>query len=218
MAGPQAPRYEPLILPTPLNAIPTGEDQKYMPKFTGTEGVLAEKHLESFYSYADNLDISEDDVWMRIFIQSLDGEARKWFRELTPRPITDIEALDDSFLKHLGDKKDLLYYHTEFGNLKRENGELLSDFNKRFNRMYNKIPAEVKPTTTSARLIYASAFDSDFCLLLRERRCASLVDMQPWKWNQTSWLQENSKVMLIEGDRGASLHHLQIPRLIKWPR
>lgn len=92
-----------------------------MPNFTGTEGVTAEEHLESFYSYVDNLDISEDDVWMRVFVQSLDGEARKWFRELTPRSIAGIEALDDAFLKNWGDKKDLLYYHTEFGNLKREN-------------------------------------------------------------------------------------------------
>jgi hypothetical protein len=105
------------------------------------------------------LDISEDDVWMRVFIQSLDGEARKWFRELTPRSIADIEALDDAFLNHWGYKKDLLYYHTEFGNIKRENGKLLSDFNKRFNHMYNNIPAEVKPTNTSTKLTYASAFD-----------------------------------------------------------
>ena len=74
MAGPQAPtkmeriiaaRYGPLILPTPLNAIPTREYQKYRPKFIGTKGVTTEEHLESFYSYADNLDISEDDVSMR---------------------------------------------------------------------------------------------------------------------------------------------------------
>jgi len=122
-----ATRYGPLILPTPLNAMPTGEYQKYRPKFIGTEGVIAEEHLDSFYSYADNLDISEDDVWMRVFVQSLDGEARKWFIELTPRSIVDIGALDVAFLKHWGDKKDLLYYHTEFGNLKRETGELLSD-------------------------------------------------------------------------------------------
>ena len=77
MAGSQAPTkmeriiaasYGPLILPTPLNAMPTGEYQKYMPKFIGIEGVTAEEHLESFYSYVDNLDISEDDVWMRVFV------------------------------------------------------------------------------------------------------------------------------------------------------
>ena len=91
-----------------------------MPKFTGIEGITAEEHLEVFYSYADNLDISENDVWMRVFVESLDGESRKWFRELPQRFITDIEALDEAFLKKWGDKKDLLYYHTEFGNLKRE--------------------------------------------------------------------------------------------------
>lgn len=129
MARPQAPtkmeriiaaRYGPLVLPTSLNAMPTGEYQKYRPNFTETEVDIAEEHLESFYSYVDNLDISEDNVWMRVFVQSLDGEARKWLRELFPRSIADTEALDDAFLKHSGDKKDLLYYHTEFGNLKRK--------------------------------------------------------------------------------------------------
>lgn len=84
MVGPQAPskmeriiaaRYGPLVLPTPLNAMPTGEYHKYRPNFTRTKGVIAEEHLESFYSYADNLDTSEDDVWMRVFVQSLDGAA-----------------------------------------------------------------------------------------------------------------------------------------------
>ena len=44
--------------------------------------------------------------------------------------------------------------------------------------MYSKIPTKVKPTTTSAKLTYASAFDSDICLLLRERWCATLANMQ----------------------------------------
>ena len=133
---------------------------------------------------------------MRVFVQILDGEARKWFRELTPRSITDIEALDDVFLKHWGDKKDFLYYHTEFGNLKRENGESLPDFNKRFNRMYNKIPAEVKPTPTFAKFTYANAFDSDFCLLLRERQCATLADMQD------AALEVESNTMALEKLKG----------------
>lgn len=133
---------------------------------------------------------------MKVFVQSLDGEARKWFKELTPRSIADIEALDDAFLKHWGDKKDLLYYHTDFGNLKRENGELLSDFNKRFNHMYNKIPDEEKPTTTSAKLTYASAFDSKFCLLLRERWYATLADMQD------ASLEVESNIMAAEKLKG----------------
>ena len=72
----------------------------------------------------------------------------------------------------------MLYYHTEFGNLKRENGESLPDFNKRFSHMYSKIPAKVKPTPTFAKLTYVNAFDSYFYLLFRKRRCATLADMQ----------------------------------------
>jgi hypothetical protein len=132
-------RYAPLVLPNPLNSMPTGDYQKYMPKFYGIEEVTAEEHLELFYSYADNLNIIDEDVWMRVFVQRLDGGARGWFRELTPGSITGIEVLDDTFLKQWGDKKDFLYYITEFGNLRRENGQSVSDFTKKFNRMYSKI-------------------------------------------------------------------------------
>ena len=51
MVGQQAPtrierivaaRYGPLVLHVPLNPMPVGEYKKYMPKFTGIEGVIAE--------------------------------------------------------------------------------------------------------------------------------------------------------------------------------
>jgi hypothetical protein len=115
---------------------------------------------------------------MMIFVHSLDGEARKWFRALAPGSIDGIEDLDDVFLRQWGGKKDFMYYITEFGSLKRKEGESISEFSKRFNKMYNKIPAEIKPTEASAKITYASAFDLDFCLLLRERRDTSLAHMQ----------------------------------------
>jgi len=44
--------------------------------------------------------------------------------------------------------------------------------------MYNRMPIEVKPTPTSTMITYANTFDSQFCLLFRERRCTSLASMQ----------------------------------------
>jgi ribonuclease HI len=173
-----AARYAPLILPHPMNPLPAGDYLKYMPKFTGEGDITAEEHLASFYSYADNLNIENEDVWMRVFIQSLDGEVRKWFRGLAPGSIAGIEALDNVFLRQWGDRKDFMYYMTEFGSLKKMEGESVSDFSKRFNKMYNKIPAEIKPSEASAQISYAGAFDPDFCLLLRERRATSLAQMQ----------------------------------------
>jgi hypothetical protein len=103
---------------------------------------------------------------LRFFVHSLDGEARKWFRGLNPGSIDGIEALDDAFLRKWGDKKDFLYYITEFGSLKRQEGESVSDFSQIFNKMYSKIPTNIKPTETSSKNTYASSFDPDFCLLL----------------------------------------------------
>jgi hypothetical protein len=173
-----ATRYAPLVLPHPVNTLPPRDYLKYMPKFTREEDIIAEEHLAPFYSYADNQNVENEDVWMRVFIQSLFGEARKWFRGLAPRSIIGIEALDESFLRHWGDKKEFLYYITKFRSLKRKEGEYVFEFSKRFNKMYNKILDEIKPIETSTKITYASAFNPEFCLVLRERRSPSLVHMQ----------------------------------------
>jgi hypothetical protein len=149
-----------------------------LPKFTGEGNVTVEEHLAAFYSYADNLNIENEDAWMRVFVQSLDGEVRKWFRGLPPGSIVGIEALDSAFLRQWGDMKDFMYYMIEFGSLRNLEGDSVSNFSKRFNKMYNKIPAKIKPSEASAMISYASAFGLDFCLLLREIRATSLAQMQ----------------------------------------
>ena len=44
--------------------------------------------------------------------------------------------------------------------------------------MYGRIPEEIKPSETSAKLTYANGFDHEFYLKLRERRLVSLLNMQ----------------------------------------
>jgi hypothetical protein len=173
-----AARYAPLVLPVVLHALPTTDYMKYLPRYNGEGEITVEEHLVAFYSFADNFNIDYSDVWMRLFVQSLDGEVRKWFRSLPPASIADIEALYEAFIKKWGDRRDYLYYITEFGALKRKNGESISDFTKRFNKMYGRIPDEIKPTEASTKITYANAFDAEFSLLLRERRSTTLLSMQ----------------------------------------
>jgi hypothetical protein len=190
-----ATRYAPLILPQPLNSLPVGDYLKYMPKFIGEENITAEEHLASFYSYANNLNIEDEYVWMRVFVQSLDGEARKWFRGLTHGFFVGFEALDDPFLRNWGDKKDFLYYIIEFGSLKRKEGEFVSDFSQIFNRMYKKIPNEINPTETSSEITYSSSFDPEFFLMLRERQSTSPYHMQD------APLEEESNILATDNLR-----------------
>ena len=60
--------------------------------------------------------------------------------------------------------------------------------------MFRKIPVEIKPTDTSAKITYANVFDSEFCLLLRERRSASLSLMQDASLEVESKIVASQKV------------------------
>ena len=92
--------------------------------------------------------------------------------------ITIIEELQELFMRQWGDTKDHTYYITEFESLRRNKDETITDFLKRFNKMYDRIPTEIKPSETSAKLTYANAFDHEFSLRLRERRPVTLLNMQ----------------------------------------
>jgi hypothetical protein len=85
--------------------------------------------------------------------------------------------LEDAFLKQWGKRKNHLYYLTEFGSLRKKNSEIVMEFIQRFNKLYNKIPAEVKPSQPAAKVTFAGDFELDFALLLREIRGATLNRM-----------------------------------------
>ena len=86
-----AARYAPLFLPQPLNSLPRGCYHKYLPRFNGQGETTAEEYWDAFLSYANNQNIEAKDLWMRMFVQSLDGEVRRWFQELPTSSITLIE-------------------------------------------------------------------------------------------------------------------------------
>jgi hypothetical protein len=62
--------------------------------------------------------------------------------------------------------------------------------------MYNKIPTDINPTETSSKITYASSFDPNFFLLLREIRATSLAHMQYVA------LEVESKILVVEKIRG----------------
>jgi hypothetical protein len=53
---------------------------------------------------------------------------------------------------------------TEFGSLKKKTSETVMEFIQRFNKLYNKIPVEVKPSQPAAKVTFAGAFEPDFAL------------------------------------------------------
>jgi hypothetical protein len=100
MAEILAARYAPMVLPQPMNALPTIDYLKYMPRFTGEGDVMVEEHLSSFYRFTEIQAIENKDVWMRVLLQSLDGDANECFKDLPLGSIDGIASLDDAFLRN----------------------------------------------------------------------------------------------------------------------
>jgi hypothetical protein len=171
-----AARFSPLVLPAQLHDLPQEYNQRI--KLYDVEGnVSAQKHLDWFNDFIDLEEVDFEDAKMRLFAQSLAGEVRKWFRALPPASIQNFEAFETSFLAKWGDKKNPLQLLTQYNNMRRSPDETVQEFSARFIKVYNSIPTEVKPPPRAAQLRYVDSFESDFSLLLRERRSTSLDDM-----------------------------------------
>jgi hypothetical protein len=140
-----ASRYAPLVLPTVLHDLPENY-MKNLPKFMGEGDLTATEHIAFFDQFVDILGIEHEDVYSRLLVQTFEGQVRTWFRGLPVGSIRSYDELENAFLRQWGEKKDHLYYLTEFGALRKKNYESVLEFTQRFNKLYNKIPAEVKPS------------------------------------------------------------------------
>jgi len=172
-----AVRYAPLVLPVTLHDLPENYI-KNLPKFIGEGDLTATEHIKFFDQFVDILGLEHEYVYSRLFVQTFEGHVRTWFRSLPTRSILSYDALEDAILRQWGERKDHLYYLTEFESLKKKNSKTVMEFIQRFNKLYNKILAEVKPSQLVAKVTFAGAFKPDFAFLLRERRGATLTRMQ----------------------------------------
>jgi hypothetical protein len=72
-------RYAPLVLATPLHAMPK-EYKTRIPQFDGTGPLNAHQHVDEINDYFDLQEVDEADVQLRLFALSLTGEVKKWFK------------------------------------------------------------------------------------------------------------------------------------------
>ena len=134
--------FKPLKLPLLLHPYPD-DCYEYLPWFSGENQTSAEEHVESFLDFVDRFQLVHEDVVMRYFSKSLIKDAATWFKGLRADSIGSWTEFSNAFLKYWGKYKSLDSYLADFYALKREQGEALSVFNRRFNSMYHDMPLEI---------------------------------------------------------------------------
>lgn len=156
-------KYAPLDLPQPLSAMPQ-DYLKVLPRFNGEDENTAQRHIETFYAFAKNLNVEQLDVVLRLFVQSLDGEAINWFKALPNASITTQEELENSFTQKWGEQRDHEYFFIKFNAIRNKPEEDISKFIKRFNMQYNNLPVEIKPPQVATCVVFVGALSSNLAL------------------------------------------------------
>jgi hypothetical protein len=56
---------------------------KLLTRFNGEDEVTTHEDLSTFDYFTDNQGFEHEDVYMRIFVQTFEGEVRTWFKGVT---------------------------------------------------------------------------------------------------------------------------------------
>lgn len=121
-----AAKYAPLVLPQNLDAM-HADYQSKIPLFDASQGITAQQHVDRMSDFFDLHKIDEENVTMRLFVQTFGGEVRKWFRAFAAGTINTLAALQRQFLDHWEVKKNPLQILSEYENIKRNVGEIFQD-------------------------------------------------------------------------------------------
>ena len=115
-------RYAPLSLLIVMHDL-LDNYMKSLPKFTGEGDLTATEHIVFFDQFVDIIGIEHEDVYMRLLVQTFEGQVRNRFKGLPVDSIPSYNDLETSFLRKLGEKKDHLYYLTKLGALRKKTYE-----------------------------------------------------------------------------------------------
>ena len=172
-----ANRYAPLQLPANPGAMPQ-DCQTKITNFDGTNAYIALQHIKKMQDYFESYEIDDDSVRMKIFVQSLTGDVRTWFRALPATSIANPEALYQSFINIWEKRKDPLHILAEYDTIKIGPQVTVLDYCARFNNVYNAIPQNLRPPPDLALYKFLDGFDPDMAYQLKERAPNSLAEMQ----------------------------------------
>ena len=122
-----AARFAPLRLPVVLHDLPQNYSQRiYM--FDGEGDITAKQHVTKFEDFVDLEEVDYADVKMRLFAQSLLGEAKKWFKDFPDGSILNFQAFQNAFLERWDDKQNPLQLLSQYNILKRGGFESVHEF------------------------------------------------------------------------------------------
>lgn len=137
--------YKPLDVSSTQGA-PHALPQKFiewLTKFAGNNVVFAKQHVarlnDAFEAYAGE----HEDVVLKLFVKSLEGDAGQWFGKLPAKSIKSWGDLMKVFMVTWDVKIEPKFLLNALYEIKKKGNETVNEFNLRFQHILDKIPDEM---------------------------------------------------------------------------
>lgn len=128
--------------------------------------VMPFEHIRDVVALCNVHHVTQENVAVRLLVASFKKKALEWFRSLLVGSIRTWDELGDEFTRFFEEKYDHLSLVEKLTTIKRAPQEQMTDFNIRFQKTWNKIPATVRPSTDYAFLYYLKSLNSDISVMI----------------------------------------------------
>jgi hypothetical protein len=85
------------------------------------------------------------DIFMKFFLASLTGDARKWSINLPRKILTTCEYLEQDFLQRWGVMENMASLYSQYLKICKQDDETVREFNDRFNALPGRIDYDFQP-------------------------------------------------------------------------
>jgi hypothetical protein len=130
--------------------LPARKWLKCLPLFAGRSKELVEDHLASFSKLLDDFEVEHEDLVIRMFVSTLEGEARTWYKSLLNASIDGWDSFQEKFIERWENKPNNSSLISAFTHIKKNGDETVTDFNARFSKNYYKFPITIRPNDACA--------------------------------------------------------------------
>lgn len=134
--------------------------------FTSEGKTTAFEHIRDVTTIYSIHNITHEDVATKLLAASFKGKALEWLRTLAVSSINSWDRLGDTLSKHF-DKLDNLSLVKKLTTIKRDPQEQMTDYNSRFLRTWNRIPATVRPSADHAFLYYLQSLNGQIFVMIQ---------------------------------------------------
>lgn len=156
-----------------MHELTRGNRNKFT-KLRGNGKVHPDEHIIAFIIACGVIGVEYEDIYVRIFVETLQDNAATWFYHLPARTITNWTTMTTEFERCFKPVKDVHALLAQLSHIKKGPHEPMRDFLAKFNKLINKIPQDTRPVDQIQKFFFLNAQLPEVSYALRRGNLATL--------------------------------------------